>query len=87
MQHERPSEEYLIAQRKILFLDEWLFYGLLLALFLLNHWYIMAPVAILGAVFVLNSYRRQWAMEGMRFGPLKPQAHVQFDEEPDPRVD
>jgi hypothetical protein len=84
VQYEPPSEEYLIAQREILFRDEWLFYGLLLTLFLLKHWYIMVPVVILGATFVLVSYHRQWAMEAQRFGPP---SHVQCNEDPDLEVD
>lgn len=78
---EPPSEWYLIEQRKLLFKDEWLFYGLLVLLFFTNHWYMMVPVTILGASFVLYSYKRQWEMEEMRFGGCVRQ------DEPDPEAD
>jgi hypothetical protein len=70
MEHERVSEDYLIFQRKVTFLDEWLFYGLLLYLFVNQHWGMMVPVGILGATFIWISYKRQWAMEEQRFGGL-----------------
>lgn len=72
---EPPSEWYLIEQRKLLFKDEWLFYALLALLFFTNHWYMMVPVSILGATFVLYSYKRQWEMERQRFGPLTPDSN------------
>jgi hypothetical protein len=71
MTHEPPSETYLIFQRAVTFLDEWLFYGLLLYLFVNEHFVMMVPVAILGAIFILNSYRLMWAMEKQRFGPTQ----------------
>ena len=65
-----PSEFYLAIQRAFTFLDEWLFYGLLLYLYTHDHLLLMVPVTILGASFVLMSYRRQWAMERLTFGRL-----------------
>lgn len=70
MEHQRVSETYLIFQRIITFLDEWLFYGLLLYLFVNQHYYMMVPVVPIGATFVWVSYKRQWAMEEQRFGEL-----------------
>ena len=67
---EPPSERYLIFQRTITFLDEWLFYGLLLYLFVNEHYGMLCVVALLGAIFILNSYRRMWGMEKQRFGRL-----------------
>jgi len=64
------SETYLIFQRIITFLDEWLFYALLTFLFVREHYVMMSVVAILGSILILNSYRRQWSMEEQRFGPL-----------------
>jgi hypothetical protein len=78
---EPPSEWYLIEHRKLLFKDEWLFYTILLLLFFTDHWLMMIPVTILGAAFVLLSYRRQWGMEAMRFGGCI------REDEPDPEVD
>lgn len=69
MEWHQPSEHYLIFQRTVTFLDEWLFYGLLLYLFVNNHWNVMIPVVGFGGVFILNSYKRQWEMERARFGP------------------
>lgn len=67
---EQISERYLIFQRAMTFLDEWLFYGLLLYLFERGHMGLLMVVALLGACFVANSYKRQWAMEEKRFGPV-----------------
>lgn len=67
---EQISERYLIFQRVMTFLDEWLFYGLLLYLFESGHFRLMAVVACLGTIFVANAYKRQWAMEAKRFGQL-----------------
>ena len=80
MKHEPPSETYLIFQRAVTFLDEWLFYGLLLYLFVNGHYYMMPVVAALGGTFVWNSYKRQWAMESQRFGPLTPDCYSSDDE-------
>lgn len=67
---EQISERYLIFQRVMTFLDEWLFYALLLFLFEREHMVMLAVVALLGATFTINSYRRQWRMEAKRFGSL-----------------
>jgi hypothetical protein len=67
---EQISERYLIFQRVMTFLDEWLLYGLLLYLFVNDHLAMMVVVAVIGGTFVANSYRRQWAMEASRFGPV-----------------
>lgn len=75
--NERYSERWLIFQRIITFLDEWLFYGLLVYLFVNEHWIVMVPVTVIGAAIIWNSYRRQWAMETRHFGAL-------FDDSPDP---
>ena len=63
----KPSENYILTQRKILALDEWGLYFLLSVLFFTQHFYMLVAVAIVGGTFVLNSYRRQWNMEGDRF--------------------
>ena len=81
MERHQPSERYLIFQRTITFLDEWLFYGLMLYLFVNNYWNILLPVAGLGTAFLLNSYKRQWDLEKARFGPRSDQ------DESDQRVD
>lgn len=67
---EQISERYLIFQRVMTFLDEWLFYGLLLYLYMNDRLVMMFVVATIGGAFVANSYRRQWAMEASRFGPV-----------------
>ena len=73
MRHHDPkqvSELYLIFQRTVTFFDEWLFYGLLLYLFVNSYWLMFALVVLVGVPIIWNSYRRQWAMEEARFGPL-----------------
>ena len=62
-----PSEKYLLVHRLFIFLDEWLFYITLGILHFTGNHLIMGIVAVLGAIFILNSYRRQWVMEKMRF--------------------
>lgn len=85
MEHERVSETYLIFQRTVTFLDEWLFYGLLLYLFVNQHWWMMVPVTILGASFIWNSYKRQWAMEEQRYGALwETDMYLHHEDEPKP---
>ena len=87
MEHTRVSEGYLIFQRAVTFLDEWLFYGLLLYLFVNQYWLIMIPVALLGSTFIWISYKRQWAMEEQRFGPLwKTDIYLHHDKEESPEL-
>ena len=82
MKHARVSEGYLIFQRSITFLDEWLFYGLLVFLLVTERWLLMVPVTILGATFIWISYKRQWAMEEQRFGGLwKTDMYLHHDED------
>lgn len=64
---EIPTESYLKFHRVITFLDEWLFYSLLLFLYLFGHmtlFYIVLPV---GTTFIIVSYIKMWYMEAMRF--------------------
>lgn len=73
MDQIRPSEKFLLAQRVFTFLDEWLFYALLWAL-----WrdpkiplYLFGLVAIIGTTMIIVSYIKQWYMEARRFdGPV-----------------
>lgn len=81
---EQISERYLIFQRLMTFCDEWLFYGLLLYLFERGHTAMLVCVAFLGACFVANSYKRQWAMEEKRFGPVTVEKPPQVPEEHKP---
>lgn len=73
---EQISERYLIFQRVMTFLDEWLLYGLLLYLFERGYLAMLAAVACIGGLAVLTSYRRQWAMEAKRFGELLAPGHA-----------
>jgi len=70
MERRTVSEGYLIFQRSVTFLDEWLFYGLLLFLFLNQHFLMLILVAPVGGLFIWNSYKRLWVMEKQRFGNL-----------------
>ncbi len=70
MKRKPVSEGYLIFQRSVTFLDEWLFYGLLLFLYLNQHFLMLTLVAPIGGFFIWNSYKRQWAMEKKRFGDI-----------------
>ena len=70
MNHKPRSEGYLIFQRIITFLDEWFFYGLLLYLLANRQWLFLSLVILIGAGCIWCSYRRLWAMEAKRFGPL-----------------
>jgi len=72
VEFKQPSETYLIFQRTVTFLDEWMFYGLLLYLFIYIHDGLGLVVAAVGALAIRYSYKRMWAMEKMRFGPLEP---------------
>jgi hypothetical protein len=62
-----PSEEYLLSQRRLLFLDEWGLYLVLGVLFFTQNYLMMLPVIIFGACAVGYSYKRQWEMEADRF--------------------
>tara|TARA_R100001244_G_scaffold132233_2_gene107635 strand:- start:1760 stop:2071 length:312 start_codon:yes stop_codon:yes gene_type:complete len=67
LKRTKPSEKYILTQRKILAFDEWGLYLLLVVLFFTGHTAMLAGVAVVGGAFVLNSYRRQWNMERDRF--------------------
>ncbi len=62
-----PSEEYLIAQRIITFLDEWGFYLVLGILYFTQNYLLMLPVFIFGVFAIWLSYKNQWALEARRF--------------------
>ncbi len=62
-----PSEKYLLIHRLFTFLDEWLWYGVLLVLFFTGNYIMTGVVFIFGAVFNIVSYNNQWEMENKRF--------------------
>lgn len=62
-----PSERFLLLHRLFTFLDEWLFYLLLIFWWVRSDWIALAITAVLGTIFVLYSYKRQWAWEDARF--------------------
>lgn len=68
---EKPTERFLLIQRLFTFLDEWLFYGVALYLYHLAYPGCWIPafwiVAVLGSIFIIISYAKQWHMEAMRF--------------------
>jgi hypothetical protein len=66
-----PSEHFLVAQRRTLFWDEWLFYLTLGGLFFYSYYWMVVIVGIFGATAITFSYRRQWQYEAMRFGKLE----------------
>lgn len=65
----RPSEKYVLIQRLYTFLDEWLFYcvllGLLAAGYFVDKYFLLygIPVVIYGAVCIGYSYKRLWDLE------------------------
>lgn len=67
----KPSETYLMFQRIITFLDEWLFYLLLLYLFENNYIVAFTVTAIIGSFMMAISYLKQWHIESQRFFDLK----------------
>ena len=63
-----PSEHFLIFQRIITFLDEWIFYALITFLFFNNvTLWIFIPAIVIGAMAIIKSYKRLWAWEDMRY--------------------
>lgn len=59
----RPSEKFVLTHRLYTFLDEWLFYLVLILLFYTEHYAMMVPVTIYGAIAIYISYKRQWRFE------------------------
>lgn len=70
-----PSEKFLLTQRLFTFLDEWLFYGVLILLYFHGKMekdpVIFWLVVFLGGSFILVSYIKQWYMETIRFESSK----------------
>jgi len=65
---QTPSEAYLMFQRVITFLDEWLFYALLCGLM---WWGIPAnlfwTIVAIGTLMTVLSYLRQWRWEDAKW--------------------
>lgn len=59
----------MIAKRVFVFLDEWLFYILLIYLWKTNEMFWFAVAAGLGTCFVIAGYKGLWELEDRRFGP------------------
>ena len=65
----KPSEKFVLVHRFFTFLDEWLFYVVLLILlytgFFYSFLFLVAgiPVVIYGGIVIWVSYKRQWEFE------------------------
>ncbi len=60
---ERPSERFVLIHRLFTFLDEWLFYAVLLILWFSAEYAMFGMVLVVGTIFNSISYKRYWAME------------------------
>jgi len=59
----RPSERFVLIHRLFTFFDEWLFYGLLLYLYVNEHYGMVVLTSVVGAVLVGYAYVRGWRLE------------------------
>ncbi len=65
----KPTEKYILVQRLFTFLDEWLFYTVLLILLFADYFFDKCfllygiPVVIYGAICIGYSYKRLWNLE------------------------
>ncbi len=67
----KPTEKFLLVQRLFTFLDEWLFYGLLLFLYV-NDYDAFWPVVAIGGLMIGLSYYKLWTMEREIFSEEPP---------------
>lgn len=72
MDTNKPSDTFLLVHRLFTFLDEWLFYGLLLYLLETGHTTALVMAVIIGIPMMIISYSRQWLMETNRYPNRSP---------------
>jgi len=68
MKDRHPSERFVLYHRLFTFLDEWLFYALLVILWFTREYHMFALVAVIGTTLTTVSYYRYWKLEAEMLG-------------------